>query len=119
MAPKSGTGEGFTYVINQEKYLRTFLDYPEIPMTNNAAEQAIRSFTVGRKNWVMIDTISGADSSAILYSIVETAKANKLKIYNYINYLLEEMPKYVNKINPEISESLLPWSKDFPKELFK
>ena len=119
VAPKSGTGEGFTYVINQEKYLRTFLDYPEIPMTNNAAEQAIRSFTVGRKNWVMIDTISGADSSAILYSIVETAKANKLKIYNYINYLLEEMPKYVNKINPEISESLLPWSKDFPKELFK
>lgn len=52
-------------------------------MDNNAAEQSIRGFCIGKKNWVMIDTVAGAKSSAIIYSIAETAKANNLKPYDY------------------------------------
>ena len=54
-----------------------------VPIDNNAAEQSIRGFCIGKKNWVMIDTIAGAESSAILYSIAETAKANDLKPYEF------------------------------------
>ena len=71
--------EAFTYALNQEKYLRVFLTDGDVPMDNNASERAIRGFCVGKKNWQMIDTINGAKSSAIIYSIAETAKANHLK----------------------------------------
>ena len=57
-----------------------------VPMTNNAAEQSIRPFTQGRKNWYLIDTVGGAKSSAVAYSIVETAKANNLKPYEYFKF---------------------------------
>ena len=93
---KSKTWEGFNYSLNQEKYLKVFLDDGEVPMDNNAAEQSIRGFCIGKKNWVMIDTIAGAKSSAIIYSIAETAKANKLKPYDYFEYLLTEIPKHLD-----------------------
>lgn len=56
-----------------------FLDDGEVPMNNNAAEQSIRGFCIGKKNWVMIDTVARAKSSAIIYSIAETAKSNNLE----------------------------------------
>lgn len=93
--PKSKTYNGMTYSINQEKYLRRFLDDGEVPINNNAAEQSIRSFCIGKKNWVICDTINGAKSSAIIYSLVETAKANKLRLYEYFNYLLTEIPEHM------------------------
>lgn len=114
----SATGRGFQYALNQEKYLRTFLEDASIPLDNNAAEIAIRPFTVGRKNWVLIDTPKGARASAVIYSLVETAKANKLKVYPYIAYLLEELPKYTFT-GKDIPASLLPWSKDLPKDIYK
>ena len=117
--PSSATGRAINYAINQEKYLRVFLDDANIPLDNNTAEQAIRPFCVGRKNWVMIDTIRGADASAVLYSVTETAKANNLKIYDYLVYLLTELPKYIHDFNTEVPEHLYPWSESFPKELFK
>lgn len=64
-----------------------FLDDGEVPMDNNVAEQSIRPFCVGKKNWVMIDTVAGAEASAMIYSIAETVKANNLKTYNYFKYL--------------------------------
>ena len=73
--------QAVTYALNQEKYLRVFLEDGEVPMDNNASERAIRGFCIGKKNWEMIDTINGATSSAIIYSIAETAKANNLKPY--------------------------------------
>lgn len=77
---KSGkAGEAFTYALNQERYLRVFLEDGDVPMDNNASERAIRGFCIGKKNWEMIDTVHGATSSAIIYSIAETAKANHLK----------------------------------------
>lgn len=58
-------------------------------MDNNVAERGIRPFTLGRKNWVNMDSIRGAQASAILYSLVETAKANNLRVYEYLEYLLD------------------------------
>ena len=78
IAPKSKTGEAITYCLNQEKYLRVFLTDGWIPIDNNAAERAIRPFCLGKRNWMVIDTISGAKASAIWYSLAETAKANNL-----------------------------------------
>lgn len=87
------TYDAIHYSINQEEYLRTFLKDGEIPMDNNCAEGSIRNFTIRRKNWMVIDTISGAKASAVIYSLVETAKANNLHIYRYFEYLLTELPK--------------------------
>lgn len=81
VSEKSKTGRGLSYSINQEKYLKVFLEDGNVPMDNNAAERAIKNFCIGRKNWLIIDTIRGAQSSAIIYSIAETAKANNLKPY--------------------------------------
>ena len=111
---KSKTWEGFNYSLNQEKYLKVFLDDGEVPMDNNAAEQSIRGFCIGKKNWVMIDTIAGAESSAVIYSIAETAKANKLKPYNYFEHLLTEIPKHLDDTDRTFLEDLLPWSPNLP-----
>ena len=111
---KSKTWEGFNYSINQEKYLKVFLDDGEVPMDNNAAEQSIRGFCIGKKNWVMIDTVAGARSSAIIYSIAETAKANSLKPYDYFEYLLTEIPKHLDDTDRAFLEDLLPWSPNLP-----
>ena len=112
--PKSKTWEGFHYSLNQEKYLKVFLDDGEVPMDNNAAEQSIRGFCIGKKNWVMIDTIAGAKASAIIYSIAETAKANNLKPYDYFEYLLTEIPKHPDDTDRSFLDDLLPWSPSLP-----
>ena len=119
VAAKSKTANGLTYSINQETYLRTFLEDGEVPMDNNAAEQSIRPFCIGKKNWVMIDTIAGAESSAMIYSIAETAKANHLKPYNYFEYLLTEIPKHMDDRDNHFCEDLLPWSDKLPAECRK
>ena len=79
-------------------------------MDNNASERAIRGFRIGKKNWEMIDTINGATSSAIIYSIAETAKANTLKPYEYFEYLLTQIPAYMDDTDRSFLEDLLPWS---------
>ena len=118
--PKSGkTKEAFTYALNQERYLRVFLENGDVPMDNNASERAIRGFCIGKKNWEMIDTVNGATSSAIIYSIAETAKANQLKPYEYFEYLLTEIPKHVDDKNSNFLEELLPWSETLPENIRK
>ena len=113
------TKKGIQYCINQEEYLKAFLEDGEIPIDNNFCESTIRGFTVGRKNWMMIDTISGAKASAIIYSLVETAKANSLHIYHYFEYLLEELcklPEFLNEPEKETAamERLMPWYEELP-----
>ena len=115
----SKTYKGIQYSLNQEKYLKVFLEDGEVPMDNNAAEQSIRGFCIGKKNWVMIDTIAGAKSSAIAYSIAETAKANHLKTYEYFKYLLTVIPEHMDDTDRSFLEKLLPWSKDLPDECRK
>ena len=116
---KSLTGKAITYALNQEEYLRVFLDDGNVPMDNNAAERAIRPFCIGKKNWVMSDTIHGAAASGTIYSLVETAKANGLKPYEYMKYLLEEIPKHMDESSLEFLDDLLPWSDKLPEECSK
>ena len=78
------------YAVSLKKWLTAFLDDPAIPLSNNRAENAIRPFVVGRKNWLFSDTVKGAESSAIIYSLIETAKANG---QNPEAYLIDLMKK--------------------------
>jgi transposase len=112
----SNIGKALAYSINQEEYLRAFLSDGDIPMDNNFAEQAIRPFTIGRKNFVLIESSNGARTSAMLYSLVETAKANQINTYNYFNLLLSEIPKHMDDTDLRFIDDLLPWSPRVQKE---
>lgn len=114
ISPKSGTGKAINYCLDQEPYLRVFLTNGSVPMDNNAAERAIRSFCVGKHNWYVIDTLRGAEASAIAYSIAETAKMNELKPYEYFKYLLDEIPRHGEYEDPSYLDDLLPWSEKLP-----
>ena len=109
------TRKGLQYSLNQEKYLKVFLENGEVPIDNSATERAIRPFTIGRANWHIIDTVHGAQSSAMIYSLVETAKANNLKIYEYLEYLLTEIPRHMDDTDLTFVEDLLPWSEALPQ----
>ena len=117
--PKSPTGKAFAYSVNQERYLRIFLEDGEVPPDNNAAESTLRGFCIGRHSWKLIDTIRGARSSAIIYSITETAKANDLKVYEYVEHLLAEIPKHEDDTDRDFLEDLLPWSPNLPEQCRK
>jgi transposase len=118
--PKTGKlRDAFRYTLNQECYLKVFLTDGDVPMDNNASERSIRGFCIGKKNWQVIDTIRGANSSAIIYSLAETAKANNLKPYEYFKYLLEEIPKHMDDTNKSFLDMLLPWSDSLPESIRK
>ena len=119
VSKKDKFGDAVGYARNQEKYLRVFLTDGDVPIDNNASERAIRGFCIGKKNWQMIDTIHGAKSSAVIYSIVETAKANNLKPFDYVQHLLEEIPKHMNDKDCSFLEDLLPWSEKLPAGIRK
>jgi len=88
-------------------------------MDNHASERAIRGFCIGKKNWQVIDTVNGAKTSAMIYSIAETAKANNLKPYEYFEYLLEESPEHMEDTDRSFLERLLPWSPELPEKIRK
>lgn len=119
--PKGETAKGVTYCLDQEGYLKRFLDDGEIPIDNSASERALRTFTIGRKNWMTINTVRGAQSSAIIYSITETARANGLNIYYYVKHLLMELPGLIQlegNTNEKELEPLMPWSKNLPAKRY-
>ncbi len=116
---KSATRVGMNYCLNQEKYLKVFLDHGDIPLDNNATESVIRGFCIGKKNWRLIDTIHGAKASAIAYSIAETAKANNLKPYFYFKHLLTKISKHEDESDLTFLDDLLPWSKNLPDNCLK
>ena len=87
----SKIGEAVLYTINQEQYLRRYLDDGHLSIDNTVAERAIKNFAVGRRNWLFSKSIKGAEASATVYSITETAILNGLKPYNYLTYILESM----------------------------
>lgn len=99
-----------TYAKNQKPYLENYLLDGRCALSNNAAENAIRPFTVGRKNWLFSDTPKGASASAAIYSIVETAKANNLNVFTYLEYLLLYMPDTDWRNHSEDLDALMPWS---------
>ena len=106
----SALGKAVTYAINQRPYMENYLLDGRCALSNNAAENAIRPFTVGRKNWLFADSPKGAGASAAVYSIIETAKANDLNVYTYLEYLLLYMPDTDWRNHPEELDNLMPWS---------
>lgn len=109
--------KAISYAINQEEYLRRFLEDGNIPIDNGSSERYIASYSRGRANWLFADTILGAEVNAAMYSIVETAKANQVNPYEYIKYLLEKMPDFLddegNVTDPECLKDMMPWSEAF------
>ena len=104
------------------KYLKVFLDNPDVPIDNSASERAIRTFCLGKKNWMFHNTANGANSSALVYSISETAKLNNLRPYYYFRYILTELPKHCDKkgnINTTKQYYLVQWSEILPDECRK
>lgn len=115
----SALGKAVTYAKNQKKYMENYLLDGRCSLSNNAAENAIRPFTVGRKNWLFADTPKGASASAAVYSIIETAKANGLNVYTYLEYLLLYMPDTDWHNHPEELDALMPWSRAVQAECGK
>lgn len=109
--------QAIQYSLGRERYLKAFLDNPYAEIDNNAAERAIKPFVIGRKNFLFFDTPSGAESSSIYYSLVITAKENKLNVYRYLMYLLENLKVLGDSPNEEDLRRLMPWSTELPPEL--
>ena len=107
--PGSKLEEAVTYANNQREFLCAFLQHGEVEISNNPAENAIRPFVVGRKNWLFSDTPKGADSSAIVYTLVETAKANGIDPYAYLLRVLSLLPYFGKSPSNEELDQLLPW----------
>lgn len=103
--PKGLLGQAIAYALGQWPILITFLDDGHLEIDNNTAENAIRPFVVGRKNWLFAGSPKGAETSALLYSLIETAKANGLEPWAYLNYLFERLP---GAKSPEAVAALLP-----------
>jgi len=106
----SALGKAVAYAKNQKPYMENYLLDGRCSISNNIAENSIRPFCVGRKNWLFSDTPKGAEASAAIYSIIETSKANGLNVYTYLEYLLLYMPDTDYHNHPEELELLMPWS---------
>ena len=108
--PAGKLKEAVIYSRNQREYLSVFLAHAEVEISNNQVENAIRPFVVGRKGWLFSDTPQGAEASAIICSLMATAKANGLNLDKYIQHLLTVLPdRFATGENPQIGD-LLPWS---------
>ncbi|WP_269620928.1 MULTISPECIES: IS66 family transposase [Zhongshania] len=105
--PKTAIGKALVYLNNQWDRLVGYIDAGHYPIDNNAAERAIRPFTIGRKNWMFSKSQAGANASANLYSLIETAKANELNVFEYLQRVFKELP---NAETAEQVEALLPWN---------
>jgi len=105
--PKGLLGQAIAYCLNHWNALMAYLKDGHLAMDNNAAENAIRPFVVGRKNWLFSGTPEGAEASAMFYSLIETAKANGLEPYSYLRHIFEKLP-FAKKL--EDYEALLPWN---------
>lgn len=112
--PKMALHGALNYAIGQWPKLMNVLADGRVPLDNNRAEQALRPFCVGRKNWLFSDTPRGADASAAIYSIVTTAKGNGLKPREYLTWLFEEMPNTNNLDDEAVLARFLPWSDTVP-----
>ena len=104
-----------TYIQNRRSYLMTYLEDGRCSFSNNLSENAIRPFTVGRKNWLFCDTPNGAQASAIVYTMVEMAKANGVNVYHYLTYLLEKLPN--DRMSDEELDRLAPWNEEVKAEI--
>ncbi|NCB44000.1 MAG: IS66 family transposase, partial [Clostridia bacterium] len=111
--PKSKLGDAISYSLRQRKYLENFLLDGRLEISNNRAERSIKPFVIGRKNWLFSNTPKGAKASAVVYSLIETAKENGLNPFPYLQYLFEQLPN-VDFKDSKVVEKFLPWSESLP-----
>ena len=109
------TLDGINYCINQEVSLKAFLEDGDIPMDNNTTESALRSFCLHKHTWKLIDSLDGANASAIIYSITETAKANNLNPFRYLEYILTVLKDHQEDKEYSFIDDILPWSEKLPE----
>lgn len=107
--PKSKIGKALQYGLNHKEELETYLEDGNCVISNNIAENSIRPFTIGRKNWTFCGSPKGAEASACVYSLVETAKANGLNPYKYLEFILSRLPGSNVKTNPNVLDLMMPW----------
>lgn len=107
--PKSTLGKAMGYLANQWSRLIRYTERGDLPIDNNRCENSIRPFVIGRKAWLFSDTMAGAHASAVLYSLVETAKANGHEPYTWLRHVLRDLPK-ANTVD-EV-DALMPWNLD-------
>jgi transposase len=110
--PKSAVDKAIAYNLNQWQKLVRYVENGDLNIDNNRAERAIKPFVIGRKNWLFSNSVSGANASAVLYSVIETTKANGLTPFNYLMHLLEELAK-----EPDDLEPLLPWNVELEQKI--
>ena len=105
-----------SYALNHQAHFQMFLEDGRLEISNNLCESHIRPFATSRRAWLFADTPDGARANAVLYTLVESAKANDLNVYNYLDYLLTELPElgYEHKKHPEQLDKYLPWSEELP-----
>ena len=107
--PKGLLGQAISYCLNQWNRLIAYVKDGRLSMDNNSAENAIRPFVIGRKNWLFAGTPEGAEASALFYSLIETAKANGLEPYSYLRHIFDKLPLAENLKD---YQALLPWNLD-------
>jgi len=107
-APKSTLGKAFHYLLEQWPYLIRYLKNGRLELSNNRTERSIKPFVMGKKNWLFTNTPAGAQSSAVIYSIIETAKETGLDPYRYLLWILHTAPRlaqnggnWAHKLLPE------------------
>ena len=109
-------GEAVLYALNQEVYLKRYLEDGRLSIDNLAAERALKNFATGRRNWLFAKSIRGAQASATVYSITETAMLNGKKPYNYLTYVMERMKDLGPFPEKGAMLELLPWSASLPAD---
>ena len=113
---KRKTDPGARILSEPEEILETYLEDGRLPVSNNYCEANIRPFATARRAWLFADTPKGAFANGVLYTLVESARANELDVYEYLKYLLTEMPNNHHLEDPSVIDSLLPWSKELPEQ---
>ena len=106
-APKSALGRAIHYLLEQWPYLTRYLEDGRLELSNNRAERSIKPFVMGRKNWLFANTPGGAQASAVIYSLIETAKENSLDPYRYLLWILQNAPQ-LSEEDAAWAEKLLP-----------
>ena len=108
----SKLGKAIAYALNHEETFKNILLDGELVLSNNHAEQAIKTLVIGRKNWLFSQSFEGAQTSAIILSLIETAKRNNLDSEKYIEYLLNNLPNEETLTDKERLSAYLPWTKE-------
>lgn len=112
--PKSALGQAITYCLNQWEKLTAFLKDGRLEIDNKRSERAMKPFVIGRKNWLFANTPRGAKASAVIYSVMGTAKENGLNPFQYLKFLFEQLPQLPDLKDTEALDPFLPCSSALP-----